>query len=122
MALQAKVFQPVDRFVLRSRADRNRNVDWNSAPLKVGRQQNQVRLVRPHPFRKGTFVGEPTANELLAWIHRAFFINAAPVPNTERTRVARKNIATADIDFQPAVTTGGAFGTCPRDIRLISRH
>src|SRR5216684_8574131 len=97
-------------------------MDGNATPTKVGRQQNQIRLVRSHPFRKGTVVHKPAANELLAWIHRAFFINAASMRDTERTRAAGKNIATADIDLEPAVAAGCAFRTFPRDIRLISRH
>ena len=108
MTLKAKLFQPLERLVLRPCTDRNRNMDRNCPPSKICRKQNQIRLVRPHPFGKRAVVGEPAANELPARVHRTIFINAAFVRDTERTGTAWKNVEAANVDLEPAVATGGA--------------
>ena len=121
-ARQTEVLQPFDRLVFRSGADGNRYMDRDPAPSEVCRQQNQVRLVGSHPFRKRTLVGQPAANELLTWIDWTVRVDAAFVRHAESTGVAWENIMTANIDLQPAVATGGAFRTSPADARSMSRH
>ena len=121
-ARQTKVLQPFDRLVLRSRADGNCHMDRDPPPSEVCRQQNQIRLVRSHPFWKRTPVGQPAANELLAWIDRTVRVDTAFVRHAESTGVAWENIMTANVDLQPAVATGGAFRTSPSDVRSFSRH
>jgi hypothetical protein len=80
--------------------------------LKIRGQQNQIRLVRPHPFRERAVVGKPTTNELPARIHGTVFVNAAFVRNTEWAGLSREDILAANVDPQPAVATGRAFHTC----------
>ena len=69
-------------------------MDRNSSPLKAGRKQNQIGLVRPHPFGEGAVVGKPAANELLAWINGPVFINAAFVRDAERAGISRRKTST----------------------------
>jgi len=107
MALSTKVFQPVDRLVFRPRADGNRNVDWNSAPLKVGGSKIKFALSAAS-IPEEDFCRQAPADELLAWIHRAVFINAAMCATLNGQGCPEKRRA-ADIDLQPAVATGRAF-------------
>jgi hypothetical protein len=113
LSAHGKLLEPGERLGAGLVSDRYRDVDGQPAPREIRRQQDQVGLVGPHPFRQRTVSSEPSADELPARILRPRRIDAAAVAAAEWARLSAIDLMTMDFDFQPTVATGGAAAALP---------
>ena len=112
-AVDCKLFEPVERFSPRLVPDRHGDVDPQTAPWEIRGEQNQTRIVGPHPFRQGTISGEPAADELAAGIRGPRVIDRATMADAERTWLSAVHLMGVNLDLEPAVAARGAGAALP---------
>ncbi len=103
-----ELFEPIERLGPRLVPHRHRHIDRQASPGKIAREQDQVGLVGPHPFRQRTVANEPAADELAARILRPRRVDGATLAGAERARLSAIDLMPIDFDLEPTVTAGRA--------------